>query len=193
MRRVCVFCGSGVGKSPDYVTATRALAKHLVSEGIGIVFGGAKVGLMGVLADTALAAGGKVIGVIPQALVDREAAHTEVTELRVVSSMHERKATMEKLSDGFIALPGGYGTLEEILEILTWGQLGIHAKPSGFLNVRNYYDKFLTFLEDGVEDGFVRPGHRELFVSSSDPVELVQKMKEYKAPAVKKWITHEQT
>ncbi len=155
MRRVCVFCGSNLGDRPEYAEAARSMGRALLERDLELVFGGGNIGLMGVVADTVLAGGGRVTGVIPRALEEREVAHYGVTELRVVSSMHERKAMMEDLSDAFIALPGGIGTFEEILEILTWSQLEIHPKPSGLLNVAGYYDKLMNVLQQAVDAGFM--------------------------------------
>ncbi len=155
MRRVCVFCGSNLGDRPEYAEAARSMGRALLERDLELVFGGGNIGLMGVVADTVLAGGGRVTGVIPRALEEREVAHYGVTELRVVSSMHERKAMMEDLSDAFIALPGGIGTFEEILEILTWSQLEIHPKPSGLLNVAGYYDKLMDVLQQAVDAGFM--------------------------------------
>jgi uncharacterized protein (TIGR00730 family) len=155
MRRLCVFCGSKVGHNPAYADSARALGTALARRGVGLVFGAGHVGLMGILADAALAAGGEVIGVIPQGLVDRELAHRRLTELRVVETMHQRKALMAELSDAFVALPGGYGTLDETFEILTWAQLGLHAKPVGMWNVAGFFDPLLTWVAQAVRDGFI--------------------------------------
>lgn len=177
MKRVCVFCGSSPGSNPDYARAARSLGTLLGEMGIGLVYGGASVGLMGALADAVLARGGDVIGVIPNHLVSKEVAHQGLSDLRVVASMHERKALMAELSDGFIALPGGLGTFEEFCEILTWAQLGLHHKPTGLLNVLGYYDLLLALLDQGVREQFVRPHHRELVLSAADPTELLQQMR----------------
>lgn len=176
MKRVCVFCGANVGLRAEYGTAARGLATVLAGRGLGLVYGGGNVGLMGVLADSMLHAGGEVIGVIPQSLVAREVAHRGVTELRIVDSMHQRKALMNELSDAFIALPGGFGTLDEFFEILTWSQLGIHAKPSGLLNVAGYYDSLLAMLDHAVAEGLLRPAHRELVLADTDADALVQRL-----------------
>ena len=156
VQRVCVFCGSSPGARAAYAEATAEVARLLVGEGIGVVYGGGQVGLMGVLADTAMAAGGEVIGVMPQALVDREIEHTAISDLRVVGSMHERKALMTELSDAFIALPGGAGTLEELFEVYTWAQLGLHSKPCGLLDVEDYYSGLAAFLDHAVRERFLR-------------------------------------
>ena len=176
LKRICVFCGSSVGARPRYAAAARELGRTLASRGLGIVFGGGKVGLMGVLADAALAAGGEAIGVIPEALVAREIAHNGLTELRIVRSMHERKTLMADLADAFIALPGGYGTFEEFFEAVTWTQLGIHRKPCGLLNVDGYYDALLALLDRAVSDGFIREANRSLVVDAPDVPTLLGKL-----------------
>jgi hypothetical protein len=176
MKRVCVFCGSNAGIRADYGIAAQGLATVLVRRSLGLVYGGGNVGLMGVLADSMLQAGGEVIGVIPQSLVAREVAHRGVTELRIVDTMHQRKALMNELSDAFIALPGGFGTLDEFFEILTWSQLGIHGKPSGLLNVSGYYDSLLAMLDHAVTEGLLRPAHRELVIADTDADSLVQRL-----------------
>lgn len=176
MKRVCVFCGSNAGIRAEYGLAAQGLATVLVRRGLGLVYGGGNVGLMGVLADSMLQAGGEVIGVIPQSLVAKEVAHRGVTELRIVDTMHQRKALMNELSDAFIALPGGFGTLDEFFEILTWSQLGIHGKPSGLLNVSGYYDSLLAMLDHAVTEGLLRPAHRELVIADTDADSLVQRL-----------------
>src|SRR6185295_5632911 len=162
MRKLCVFCGSSAGRESGYTALAVQLAHELAQRNIGIVYGGGRVGLMGALADAALAAGGQVIGVMPQALIDREIAHRGLTELRIVGSMHERKALMAELADGFIALPGGMGTFEELCEVLTWAQLGIHKKPCGCLNTLGYYDPLLALLDHATAEQFLKPEHRSL-------------------------------
>lgn len=170
MKRLCVFCGSSFGRSPLYREAASQLGTLLAECGIGLVYGGANVGLMGVVADAALAGGGEVIGVLPRGLFDREVAHPGLTDLRLVGSMHERKALMAELADGFLALPGGIGTLDELFEIWTWAQLGIHAKPIGLLNLGGYFDPLLTFLDRQVAEGFLKASHRALpFVDDELP------------------------
>ncbi len=191
MKHVCVFAGSNLGAFPEYEAAARKLGSALVARGCALVYGGAKVGLMGVLADTVLEAGGHVTGVIPAGLVAKEVAHDELSNLRVVDSMHERKATMADLSDGVIALPGGLGTLEELFEVLTWTQLGLHAKPCGILNVRGYFDQLLSFLNHAVAQRFVAREHRDMLLSEVDATKLLDRMEGYRAPTVEKWLDRE--
>jgi uncharacterized protein (TIGR00730 family) len=188
MKRICVFCGSNHGASPVYARAAARVGALLAGRGLTLVYGGGQVGLMGVLADSALAAGGRVIGVIPQALEDRELGHAGLTELRVVSSMHERKALMAELADGFIALPGGIGTMEEWFEVWTWGQLGIHAKPLGLLDVEGYFDPLHAFLDHMVTEGFLAPAHRSMALVEEDPEVLLDHMAKYVPPRVWKWL-----
>ena len=184
MRRVCVFCGSSAGARPDYAEAARALARELVRRRLGVVYGGGSVGLMGILADTALAEGGEVIGVIPRGLASKELCHTGLTELRVVESMHERKATMAELADAFVALPGGLGTLEETLEVLTWSQLGIRRKPVALLNVRGYWDALLRLLTHAADEGFVRREYLGLLLTAEGPEELLEQLARWQAPGL---------
>jgi uncharacterized protein (TIGR00730 family) len=186
--RICVYAGSNPGADPGYAEAAAGLARLLAQRGIGIVYGGAHVGLMGVLADTALAAGGEVVGVIPQGLVDREIAHTGLTDLHVVASMHERKARMAELSDGFVALPGGAGTLEELIEVYTWSQLELHAKPMGALNVRGYYDALAALLDHSVQEGFLRPEHRAAMHIEATPEALLERFDGWRPSRVRKWL-----
>jgi uncharacterized protein (TIGR00730 family) len=194
MERVCVFCGSSPGARPAYAEATAEVARLLVGEGIGVVYGGGHVGLMGVLADTAMAEGGEVIGVMPQALVDREIAHGRISELRVVGSMHERKALMAELSDAFIALPGGAGTLDELFEVYTWAQLGLHHKPCGLLDVEHYFARLADFLDHAVRERFVREEHRAMLMVEREPRALIERLRDYEPRAVApKWIDREQT
>ena len=194
MRRVCVFCGSSVGGRPAYAEGARRLGAELVRRRIGLVYGGGSVGLMGALADSVLAEGGEVIGVIPGPLATRELAHPHVTEMRVVGSMHERKATMASLVDGFIALPGGLGTLEEAFEILTWSQLGIHRKPVGVLNLEGYYDGLLRFLTHAVREGFIRPEYVALLLFGDTPAELLDLFATWQPPAAlgRAWLAPSQ-
>jgi uncharacterized protein (TIGR00730 family) len=192
--RICVFCGASPGARPEYRDATAQLARLLVRDGIGVVYGGGGVGLMGALADAVITEGGEVIGVIPRALVDREIAHRDVIDMRVVGSMHERKALMAELSDAFIALPGGLGTLEELFEVYTWAQLGLHQKPCGLLNVESYYDGIEDFLTHAVSERFLREEHRELLMIEGDPGALLRRMREFEPDAARpKWIDREET
>jgi uncharacterized protein (TIGR00730 family) len=193
MKRICVFCGSNPGASPVYAETARALAEALAERGLGLVYGGGNVGLMGALADAALAAGAEVIGVIPHALVAREVAHRGLTELREVRSMHERKALMAELADGFIALPGGIGTLEEWFEIWTWAQLGLHAKPFGLLDVAGYYENLLRFLDHVVAERFLHPDHRSNLLVETDSGRLLDRMRAYVPPVIPKWIDRRET
>jgi len=188
LRRVCVFCGSSTGSDPVYARSAEALASALTARGIGLVYGGGCVGLMGVLADAVLARGGHVIGVIPDSLLAREVGHRGLPDLRVVASMHERKALMASLADGFIALPGGFGTFEELLEALTWTQLGLHAKRCGVLNVAGFYDPLLALLDHAVSNGFLKPENRDLLRASTDPEALLDDLAAPVEPAPPKWI-----
>jgi uncharacterized protein (TIGR00730 family) len=192
-RRICVFCGSSPGARTCYAEAATSVARYLARNQIGIVYGGGKVGLMGALADAALEAGGDVIGVIPRSLVEKELSHPRLSDLRVVDSMHERKALMAELSDAFIALPGGYGTFEEFCEVLTWTQLGLHRKPCGILNVEGYYDHLLALFDQAVTEQFVKPVHRQMVISDHQPEALIQSLLEYKLPFVDKWIDRSET
>lgn len=193
MQRVCVFTGSSPGLREEYAASASALGRELCRRGLGLVYGGANVGLMGVLADAVLAAGGDVIGVIPEPLVGYEVAHAGLSDLRVTDSMHERKATMAELSDGFIALPGGLGTLEEFFEVLTWAQLGFHGKPCGVLNPGGYYDGLLRFLDHCVDERFVKPVHRELVLVADTPAVLLDHMAAHRAPTDGKWLDRKRT
>ena len=189
IRSVCVFCGSSAGNDPRFARAASEFGALLAREGITLVYGGGHVGLMGILADAVLANGGKVIGVIPRALWDREVGHRNLTELHVVETMHERKTLMASLADAFVALPGGLGTLEEIFEVWTWAQLGIHDKPVGFLDVDGFYAPLLAFLDYGVDAGFVRAPHRAMAIVDADGESLLRRMGEYEPPKVTKWIS----
>lgn len=188
MKRICLFAASNPGVRPSYAVAAAAFGRLLAARGIGLVYGGAGIGLMGAAANAALAAGGEVIGVIPQSLVDREIAHAGLTSLRVVGSMHERKALMSELSDGFAVLPGGLGTLEELFEVLTWSQLGFHAKPCGLLNIEGYYDGLLAFLDHTVTEGLLPAGNREMLLVAGDGEELLEKFAAYRPKRVEKWL-----
>lgn len=188
IRRVAVFCGSNIGARPEYVAAAKSLGRALAARGIGLVYGGSNVGLMAVIADEVLDEVGDVIGVIPKTLVEREVANTALNDLRIVSSMHERKAMMAELADGFIALPGGIGTLEEFFEMWTWAQLGLHRKPCALFNAAGYYDSLLEFLDRSVEEKFVRPVHRQMVIVESDAAALLDRFEAYEAPQVVKWL-----
>lgn len=188
MRRLCVFTGSNGGTRPEYGEVAAELGTLLAGRGIGLVYGGARVGLMGIVADAVLAAGGEAIGVIPEALVAKEVAHGGLTELRVVASMHERKALMSDLADGFVALPGGWGTLEEFFEVLTWAQLGLHRKPCGLLNVHGYFDHLLTFLAHTMDEGFVRREHAAALSVAVAPADLLDRLESATPPRVEKWL-----
>ena len=191
--RICVYAGSNPGADPAYAEAAADLARLLAQRGIGVVYGGAHRGLMGILADTALEADGEVIGVIPQDLMDREVGHAGLTELHVVGSMHERKALMAELSDAFVALPGGAGTLEELIEVYTWSQLGLHAKPMGVLNVAGYYDGLAALLDHAVREGFLRPQHRAALLSEETPAALLDRFVGWRPPAIGKWLDRDRT
>ena len=191
LRRLCVFCGSSLGSRPEYAEVAAALGAELAARGVGLVYGGAHVGLMGLVADTCRAAGGEVVGVIPASLVEAEVAHTALDDLRVVGSMHERKALMAELSDGFVALPGGLGTLEEFCEVLTWSQLGLHVppKPCGLLDVAGYFAPLLALFDAGVAEGFVRPEHRRLVLASTGPAALLDDLAAWvPPPPTRKWV-----
>ncbi len=188
MKRICVFAGSSPGANDAYRNAAIDLGEALAERDVELVYGGGCVGLMGVLADAALARGGRVIGVIPHTLMVREVGHRALTELHVVDSMHERKAMMAELSEGFIALPGGFGTLEEMFEILTWAQLGLHGHPCGLLNVEGYFDSLLAFLDHSVEQAFVRDAHRAMLLVDDSPRSLLDRFAAYRAPVVAKWL-----
>ena len=193
MERVCVFCGASSGKRAAYAEAARRFGAAVAARGLGVVYGGGKVGLMGALAEGALGAGGEVYGVIPQELVDRELAHEGLTELHVVGSLHERKALMAELADGFIALPGGWGTWEEFFEVLTWGQLGLHEKPCGLLNVQGYFTPMLAAVDHSIAEGFVRMENRSMVIEAASAGALIDAMRDYRPVRVTKWITERAT
>jgi len=182
MQSLCVFCGSGSGKNPVFAAEARHLGQVMARQGLTLVFGGGHIGLMGAIADAVLEAGGRAIGVIPRVLVEKELAHTRLTELHVVDSMHQRKALMADLADAFVALPGGYGTVDELFEILTWAQLGIHAKPIGLLNVAGFFDPLLAWLDSCVRESFIRQKHRELLIVSANSAELLDRFSGYQTP-----------
>jgi uncharacterized protein (TIGR00730 family) len=193
MERLCVFSGSSPGAHADYLHAAQELGRALADQGVALVYGGAAVGLMGAIADAMLDAGGEAIGVIPQALVEREIAHPGLADLRVVGSMHERKALMAELADGFVALPGGMGTLEELFEVYTWTQLGLHSKPLGLLDVRGYYAKLVAFLDHTVAERFMTVEHREMLVVEQRAEALLEAFRRWRAPVRTKWIERAET
>ncbi|WP_306145241.1 TIGR00730 family Rossman fold protein [Roseibium sp. MMSF_3412] len=193
MKSICVFCGSSFGTRTAYAETALETGRLIAEQGYRLVYGGAKVGLMGTVADGALKAGGEVIGVLPRALEEKELAHEGLNELHLVSSMHERKALMADLSDAFIALPGGAGTLEEIFEVWTWGQLGYHRKPCGFLNVEGYYDQLIAFLDHQTREAFTKQAMREMVQIADTPQALIDQFKDYEAPDTPKWINRDET
>lgn len=186
MKRLCVFCGSSPGARPEYTAAARELGAHLAARNVTLVYGGGNVGMMGQLANTVIENGGNVTGVIPEAIMKMEVAHTGLSDLRVVDSMHTRKAMMAELADGFIALPGGLGTLEEFVEVLTWAQLGFHSKPCGLLNVAGYYDSLLDFINHTADQLFIQPEHRGLILEEETPAALLDRLAAYTAPQLDK-------
>lgn len=192
MKTVCVFCGSSEGAREDYVTAARGLGRAMAGRGLRLIFGGGQVGLMGVVADAVMDAGGEAVGVMPKALLEKEIGHQRLTDLHVVGTMHERKALMADLADAFVALPGGYGTFEEFLEVLTWAQLSLHEKPCGLLNVAGFYEPLMTLFDRAVEEGFVRPDHRSLALLEADPQKLLDMLETYTPPATEKWVPPEE-
>lgn len=192
MQRLCVFCGSSFGARPEYEQVAHQLGATLAKRNIELVYGGGRVGLMGAVADATLEAGGRVIGIIPEALIEMEIGHEGLTDLRVVGSMHERKALMADLSDGFLALPGGFGTLEEFCEVLTWSQLGLHRKPCGLLNVMGYYDPLLTLFDQAVTEQFVRPQNRAMVLSAASVEDILEQIVSYQPTFVPKWIDREE-
>ncbi|MBW4469141.1 MAG: TIGR00730 family Rossman fold protein [Stenomitos rutilans HA7619-LM2] len=193
MKHLCVFCGSNPGARPTYTSMAQAMGQAMVRRGLGLVYGGGNVGLMGTIADAVLDAGGEAIGVIPQSLVAKELAHKGLSQLRIVGSMHERKAMMVDLADGFIALPGGFGTFEEFCEVLTWAQLGFHQKPCGLLNIEGYYSPLIAMFDHATEEKFVRPPHRWLVLEAQDPDQLLDQFASYEPITFQKWIDHQET
>ena len=193
MRNICVFCGSQSGADPRYRQAAVELGELLAERGHGLVYGGGHIGLMGAIADTVMQAGGTVDGVIPKPLTERELAMETVTRLHVVSSMHERKALMASLSDAFVALPGGFGTLEELFEVVAWAQLGIHRKPIGMLNVGGFYDSLQVFVEHAISEGFIKSKYRGLFVTADNPRALLEALQDHQPPATRRWLSEEET
>lgn len=192
-RRICVFCGSAAGARPSYVAAAELLADSMAERGLGLVYGGGQVGLMGAIARRMVDLGGEVIGVIPRTLTEREIAFDGATELHVVGSMHERKAMMNKFSSAFIALPGGYGTLEELFEVVTWAQIGIHSKPFGLLDVDAFYAPLLRFLDNAVDEGFIRPEYRAMLAAEKHPSDLLDRLDEWRPPEPIAWLDLDQT
>lgn len=188
MKSITVFCGSNAGFRSEYAEAAKRLGVLLVANGIRLIYGGGKVGLMGVIADEVMRLGGEVIGIIPESLENKEVGHRAVTQLRVVDSMHERKALMADFADGFIAMPGGIGTFEEFFEILTWAQLGFHHKPCAILNVAGYYDGLLDLCDNAVTEGFLRREHRQIIIDDPDPERLLERMREFEPARVEKWL-----
>lgn len=193
LRRVCVFCGSSPGHDPAYADAAQAMGLALATRGVTLVYGGGRVGMMGAIAQAVLDAGGKVIGVIPEGLKRKELASEDLTELHVVSTMHERKQMMADLADAFVAMPGGFGTFEEFCEILTWAQLGLHGKPCGLLDVKGYYAGLLQLFDHAVHEGFLKPEFRAFVLTHSEPAQLLAAMEAYRAPRVPRWLTPEAT
>lgn len=192
MKSVCVFCGSNPGNDPVYAAGATAMGVEIAKRGLTLVYGGGAVGLMGIVANAALEAGGRVHGVIPRALREKEIGHNGLTELEVVDTMHTRKARMAELSDGFIAMPGGIGTFEELFEIWTWAQLGIHTKPLAFLNIAGFYDPLATFLDNTVEAGFLKQSHRAMAITDTEPATLLDRMEQYVPSAAFKWVAKEE-
>jgi uncharacterized protein (TIGR00730 family) len=192
MKSIAIFCGASTGKNPVYVQTAQAFGRLLAEQGITVVFGGGKVGIMGAVADSVLAAGGKAIGVIPRGLVEREVAHPDLTQMHVVETMHERKALIAELSEGFVALPGGWGTFDEICEILTWNQLGILAKPCGFLNINGYYDALHQMFDTCVQEGFVTAARRDSVIWEAKGTDLLNRFRDYKPLPTAKWMTMKQ-
>ena len=192
-KSICVFTGSSSGADPRYRTATTAFAREMVARGYGLVFGGGRVGLMGAIADAVLAEGGHAVGVIPRSLMGKEVAHQGLHELEIVASMHERKQRMAELADAFVALPGGMGTLEELAEVVTWAQLGIHSKPCGLLNVNGYYDALLTYLDHAVGECFLRPEHRGIIQVAKSPEAMLDLLENYEPDHLGKWMDRDQT
>jgi uncharacterized protein (TIGR00730 family) len=190
LKRLCVFCGSSFGVNPAYVKAASDLGNAIAKRNICLVYGGARVGLMGEIASTVIRAKGEVIGVIPKDLVEKEVAHSNLSDLRIVGTMHERKSLMAELSDGFIAMPGGFGTMEEIFEAITWAQLSFHDKPCGFLNIKGYYNDLIKFLDHSVEENFIVPEHRAMIIIDDEPESLLDKFLNYEPPKIDKakWI-----
>jgi uncharacterized protein (TIGR00730 family) len=193
MHRICVFCGSNPGNRGDYASAATAVGREIARRGMGLVYGGGRVGLMGILADATLAGGAEVDGVLPRHLAAKEVGHTGLTRLHLVDSMHERKAMMSRLADGFLSLPGGLGTVEETAEILTWAQLGLHSKPCALLDTAGYFGPLVAFLDHAVAEGFVRKQHRDLVIVGSDPAQVIDSMERWRPVQVEKWLDRSET
>ncbi len=193
LKTICVFCAASPGLNPTYGDRAADMGRFLAESGRRLVYGGGCTGLMGALAEAALAAGGEVVGIMPRHLVDREVAHANLTELIVVNSMHERKAFLAEMSDGFLAMPGGLGTMEELFEIWTWGQLGLHRKPYGLFEVNGFFTPLLSFLDHAVTEGFIRPEYRRQLVVESDPASLIARMEAMEPPALPRWLNRETT
>jgi len=193
LRNLCVYCGSNPGRQGIYLEAARELGRIMAGRGIGLVYGGASVGVMGAIADAVLQAGGRAVGVIPESLVRKELAHGGLTELHVTASMHERKRLMADRADAFVALPGGAGTLEEIFEVWTWAQLGDHRKPCGLYNAGGYYDKLAQFLDHATAEQFLKPQHRDMLIVENDPLRLLDRFAAYEPPSVPKWVERAET
>ncbi|MFV0388297.1 MAG: TIGR00730 family Rossman fold protein [Pyrinomonadaceae bacterium] len=193
MKRVCVFCGSNMGLKPIYAESAKKLGKALVERNLELVYGGGRVGLMGVIAETVLELGGTAIGIIPESLAKKEIAYHGLNELIVVESMHKRKAMMEEFSDGFIALPGGFGTFEELCEMVTWGQLGFHRKPCGILNIDGFYDPLIQLFDESTSEGFIRSEHRETVLIEAEPEKILLQMEEYIPPVLPKWLDKDES
>jgi hypothetical protein len=193
LNRICIFCGSNVGTNPIYAQTAAELGGLLVRGGSGLVYGGGQVGLMGVVADAVLAAGGEVVGVIPEILAHKELLHTGVSKMHVVPSMHARKALMAELADAFVALPGGYGTFEEVLEVITWSQLGIHHKPVALLNVAGFFDPLVAMIDRAIAEGFIKPVQRDLVFAETDPAALLERLATHSLPQVRKWIAPQES
>jgi uncharacterized protein (TIGR00730 family) len=188
MKSVCVFCGSSVGRQPEYIEGARRLGNLIATKKMTLVYGGGNIGLMREVADSALSAGGKVIGVMPRSIVEKEIAHKDITKLHIVGSMHERKALMAEISDGFIALPGGFGTIDELFEIMTWNQLEIISKPTGLLNINGFFDQLINYISHAVSEKFVRKEHQENLIVDVDETRLLNRMAEFRPVAAEKWI-----
>jgi hypothetical protein len=192
MKNICMFCGSTVGKNPIYKQTAQEVGLLFVKKQIRLIYGGGRVGLMGIIADTVMQNGGKVVGIIPQFLIEMEVAHSRLSEMIMVKTMHERKKRMTDMAQGFMIMPGGIGTMDEFFEVFTWAQLGLHAKPIGLLNTNGFFDKLLAYIDFAVEEGFVKPQSREMILIETDAEQLIENMQNYEASHVKKWLTKHQ-